>query len=174
MLDPMLIQETTRSWLYFLSEALSDSDINIKYQMLDIRTESGEVLENISECIVLSPAHEWRISSALPDSIELLFSINIIVSVPAGRTMQAYYRSLELQNLIQVALFSSERYLTGTSQGALRYALPLLAFRDTGEVDSTVDVYGIQYESGHTWKRFPETINNICSWNINIPVTVTR
>ncbi len=174
MIQGHSILDINQSWLSFWNDALTQAGIPFCYHLTQPRTSSGQRNEQTPQAVTIFPLDEWRVSNALPDTLEANFQLQVTTSLSAGEALNAFSQNLTLQAQIHDFLFNDARTVSGYSTGGVSlYAVPLLQFNERGVVISTIHSTGIHYTPGASWKKQSTDIDAVQCWLLEIPVTVT-
>jgi hypothetical protein len=177
MLDGDLIRSISRSWLYFLSEALAGHDISLVFQPLAPRTSGGNPPNFLSGYVIAAPALEWRLSPTQPDTLEILFRLRVVTAQQPGDILQNYERNLAIQLIVQNILFSDERRVAGYSTGSPAYggfyAVPLYVFSSEGEPETISDPWGLRYNAATHWINRSIEGRDSHIWTLDVLVIFT-
>lgn len=172
----VFIRDISRSWLYFISEALEARNVELLLDPLAIRTNRGELPDSHLGYVVAGPALEWRISPVQPDTLEISFRLYVVTTQQPGDILENYERNLAIQLTIQEILFNDELRVAGYSTGSPgsggSYAIPLRTFSLEGEPETVTDTFGLQYNTDVHWINQTENEKNTQVWTLDISITL--
>jgi hypothetical protein len=174
MIDSSLIIDIDRSWLYFLKEALQDSDFPYVHQSRQERFSDGTEFDQGKDFFILHPIFSWTPSfDEGADSLRADVRVGVVCSQKPGDVLVAHTQAFAMQQLIEQALFGPERLLVGQSMGDTRlYSIPLRSFNENGEPLELIASDGIQYERA-TWNDISREEELTRIWALDISVLVT-
>lgn len=167
MISGQDIKDINLSWLHHFSQAL-DGQVEYIYQTCDLRTGSSSELSMADEFVILSPMTSWGQSD---DGLGLtvIFQLAVIVRQAPGERLKAFSRIVDIQMIVEQALYGSERLLV-TSMDAPEYAIPFLAFSEDGDPVGEINPEGLQYLRGTWLDRTPDG-ELVQSWTTSLTVT---
>ncbi len=168
MINGTAINNINLSWLHHMTEALKEAGIDYIFQTCDVRIGADQ-LPDKDDFVILSPLSRW---GGTPDGLGLNVTLQIAVVAKQGpgEPLKAFTRIIDIQMIIEQALYGSERLLVD-SMGDQEFAIPFLSFDEDGNPQEVLDDEGLKYTRGDWVDRTPDG-QVLQSWTTEINASI--
>jgi hypothetical protein len=149
-----IVKLAYQSWLKYLGDYLTEAGQKFIYQIPADRFNDGTPFNIKHDFLILSPLSRYE-NNPGEGSLELVFQIAVVTTQGPDASLEAFNKNFELQEIVNSALFSSERRARGRSAGGkVLYSIPLFEFGEGGEPTPVHDLK-LLYEAAPWNDRSP-------------------